>query len=493
VVNHSFIILTLATTNRMMRPLHQNDRYRTTIMKTTDKEMQTWCGKLLAGRAAAADLDLADYLHSIPTLSSLADVPRGTVVLVRGDLDAKPGEKIGDGDIRLRSMVDSLQFGRTHGWKQIVVGHIGRKPEGTLAKVARRLGEILKCDVPLIADWLDETTMTIANGVREQIAAAAPGAVLMLENTRKYEIERALWKAKPADLPTIAPKLTKLANEFAAKLSTIYVFEALSAGSLDACSVAVPAAMDRVALGEYVAAELSGPMIRCLDAQLVIFSGLKADKLDDLEAMIARGKIMRVIAAGSLSMALCKAAAQLEGRDYCLGVAEDPAHSDKLYYVPPARIEQARQMIANGRQKGIQFHLPADWVIADGSVVEALRPGDQQFDVGPKTGQLFEQAVGEFIQLAGSVAFYNGVFGMFEEPRFEGGTKRFIPQLKRMTENAIEVYVGGGEGGAALEKYGRESWVTHVFTAGGTVLNALGSEPIPYLAALRAAARPLAS
>ena len=187
-------------------------------------------------------------------------------------------------------------------------------------------------------------------------------------------------------------------------------------------------------------------------------------------------------------MSLCKAAAQLDGRDLCLGVAEDPAHSDKPYFVPAARIDQAKRMIADGRKKGIDFALPVDWVSADGSVVEKLRPGDQQFDIGPKTNELIEKKIGEFIALGGAVAFYNGVFGMFEDPRFEGGTRRFIPQLKRMTENAIEVYVGGGEGGAALEKYGRESWVTHVFTAGGTVLNALGQEPIPYLAALRCGA-----
>ena len=78
---------------------------------------------------------------------------------------------------------------------------------------------------------------------------------------------------------------------------------------------------------------------------------------------------------------------------------------------------------------------------------------------------------------------------MFEDPSFEGGTKRFIPQIKRMTDSGVEVYVGGGEGGTALEKYGQENWVTHVFTAGGTVLNALGSEPVPYLVALRAAAQ----
>ena len=92
-------------------------------------------------------------------------------------------------------------------------------------------------------NWLDEDTMSILPDVSRQLAAAQPGAILMLENTRKYEIERALWKTKPEDLSKIAFKLTKLANEFAEKIGTAYVFEAFSAGSLDASSVAVPAAI----------------------------------------------------------------------------------------------------------------------------------------------------------------------------------------------------------------------------------------------------------
>jgi phosphoglycerate kinase len=457
-------------------------------MPVTEQQMRAWCEKILAGRTAAEDLTLADYIRDIPSLAALDQLPSGSPVLVRGDLDCKPGEAIGDGDIRLRSMVDTLQFGRNHGWKQVVFGHIGRKAEGSLNKVAKRLGELLKCDVPLVSEWLDESTMSILPEVSKQLAAAQPGTVTMLENTRKYEIERVLWKAKPADLPSLAPKLAKLANEFAEKIGTAYVFEAFSAGSLDACSVAVPAAMERVALGQYVAAELTGPVMRCLDSQLVIFSGLKADKLDDLEAMIRRGKIIRVFSAGSLSMALRKAADALDGKNFCLGVAEDPVRKDEPYYISPERIEQAKRMVSEGRSKGIKFVLPVDWVIQDGSVVAQLKPGDQQFDIGPKTSELFEHEIGEFMDIDGAVAFHNGVFGKFEEPQFEQGTKRFIEQLKRMTDNGIEVYVGGGEGGAAIEKYGKPSWVTHIFTAGGTVLNALGSEPVPFLVALRAAA-----
>lgn len=461
-------------------------------MMIKEQKMLEWCRKLV-GADAAPHKTLGDYLGAIPRLKSLADVPRGTVVLVRGDTDAKPGAKIGDGDQRLRSMESTLKFGIERGWKQVVFGHIGRKPEGSLNKVAARLGEILGKKVTLVTDWLDEGTMTISAAAADAVRNAQPGDVLVLENTRRYNIERVLWDAGPDDLPGLAPKLAQLANQFAERIATVYVNEALSAGSLDSSSTVVPAAMDRVALGNYVAGEFDGPMQRCLRAQLVVFSGLKIDKLDDLSAMIDRGTIRWVFTAGSLAMALKKAAAEIDGKQFSLGVAEDSAHADKPYFISRERIEQARRMIEDGRKKGIQFVLPVDFILQDGRASETIGPGDQQFDIGPKTSEFFAQKIGEFIAAtnpgkaaadAKPVAFHNGVFGMFEDPRFEAGTKNFVTQLKRMKDAGVEVYVGGGEGGAALEKYGKPDWVTHCFTAGGTVLNALGSNPVPYLLAL---------
>jgi phosphoglycerate kinase len=460
-------------------------------MSVTSESMLQWCRVLLNVDGRRPKLSLDDLLAKIPRLSSLSDLPSGTAVLVRGDVDAKPGANVGEGDIRLRSMIDTLRFGRERDWKQVIFGHIGRKPEETLTKIARRMGELLGCEVPLISDWLDESTMTIRDDAAKRICESSPGSIVLLDNARRYEIERVLWKAKPADLPALAGPLARFANEFAEKIASVYVNEALSAGSMDSSSTIVPAAMQRVALGAYVGSEFDGPMKRCLAAQLVIFSGLKIDKLDDLEAMIARGTINTVLAAGSLAMALKKAAAELDGDQFSLGVAEDPAHADKPYYIPRERIEQARRMISQGRQNQIEFVLPVDFILQDGRASETIGPRDQQFDVGPKTSELFARKVDEFVkrhQGRPAVAFHNGVFGMFEDPRFAEGTKRFMVQLKRLKDAGVEVYIGGGEGGAALEKYGSPSDVTHVFTAGGTVLAALGSEPVPYLVALWMAA-----
>ncbi|GAB6166647.1 hypothetical protein JCM19992_26470 [Thermostilla marina] len=456
-------------------------------MAITKEQMEAWLERIL-GADASSNLGLTEYLKRIPCVDAL-DAPAGTKVLVRGDVDAKPGPSVGDGDIRLRSMKETLQLGRDKGWIQVIFGHRGRDPELSLDKVHARLSEIMGCEITFVKDWFDDETDTIRQELVDVLANAQPGDIILLENTRKYQMERILWKAKKDQIPELSEKLTKIANEFAEKIGTTYVHEAFSAGSLDSSSVVVTAAMEKVALGKYAYGEFSGPLTECLNAQLVISSGLKIDKLDDLEAMIARGKIRWVFTAGSLAMGLKKAAAQLDGGDFCIGVAEHPDHADKPYYIPGERIEQAKKIVAGGRENGIQFVMPVDFVLSDGRVVEQLGPEDQQLDVGPKTSELFEQKIGEFIEWAKSlgetpVAFHNGVFGKFEEEAFEQGTKRFIPQLKRMKDAGVKVYVGGGEGGKALDKYGQPDWVTHCFTAGGTVLNALGSDPVPYLVAL---------
>jgi len=461
-------------------------------MTVTADKMAAWCRGILGDDPNVAKSPLETYLTAIPRLDALAALPSGTPVLVRGDVDAKPGPNVGDGDIRLRSMKETIDYGRKKGWIQIIFGHIGREPEKSLTKVRARLAEILGCDVAFIEDWFDPATVTIKDEVVTSIKSAAPGSVIMLQNTRKYDIERVLWKAKPVDCPKLAEKLAKFANECAEKIAKVYVHEAFSAGSLDASSVVVPVAMEKVALGIYEAEQFDGPMQDCLRAKVVVFSGLKADKLDDMEAMINRGSIRLVISAGSLAMALKKADEELAGRQFCLGLSEDPAHSDKPYFIPRNRIEQAKRMLTEGRAKGIRFVLPVDFVIQDGSVAEALGPGDQQFDVGPASSKLFADTVSHIIERhrndqPPTVVFHNGVFGMFEDPRFEEGTRKFVGELKRLKDAGLKVYIGGGEGGTSLERYGKPDWVTYTFTAGGTVLNALGSEPVPYLVALKMA------
>jgi hypothetical protein len=191
--------------------------------------------RVLKGLDTRENLVLTDYLKAIPRLGSLADVPAGTPVLVRGDVDCKPGAEVGQEDIRLRSMKGTLEFGRGKGWKQILFGHLGRKqpdkPIGSLAKVAKRLGQILGTEVELVEDWLDEATGTVKVHVTEKIAAAKPGSVLVLQNVRAYDIETVLWKANEEALPARAPKLAAFANSLAEKVASVYAFGNAAGGA----------------------------------------------------------------------------------------------------------------------------------------------------------------------------------------------------------------------------------------------------------------------
>src|SRR5215207_2985084 len=104
-------------------------------MAVTAERLLPWTQTILGANPEEPKRPLEEYLKSIPRLTSLSDLPSGTTVLVRGDVDAKPGATVGEGDIRLRSMKETLDFGRQKGWKQVVFGHIGRKPEESLKKV----------------------------------------------------------------------------------------------------------------------------------------------------------------------------------------------------------------------------------------------------------------------------------------------------------------------------------------------------------------------
>jgi len=80
-------------------------------------------------------------------------------------------------DTRIRASVPCIRMALDAGAAVMVTSHLGRptegafKPADSLAPVAKRLGELLGRDVPLVAHWVDGVTV-------------APGQIVMLENCR---------------------------------------------------------------------------------------------------------------------------------------------------------------------------------------------------------------------------------------------------------------------------------------------------------------------
>ncbi len=426
-------------------------------------------------------LPLEDILAPIPRIDKL-QLPAGTRVMMRCDLDVPLKDGAVADPSRLEAIAHSVKYAIEQNWTPILFGHLGRDPKNSLKPVAGALGELLGGEIDFVPDWIREDGSGLMDCFRDNVAKYSAGQVVMLENTRKYDVERTMWKLSPDEFESVVDGLYKLAAEIREHVATVFVNEALAASNFDFSSAVLPLVMDSVAYGFYLHEEMSEHIKGARESQLVVFSGLKIDKLNDLEKVIERGKLKMIISAGSLAMALKKAQAQLAGADFSLGLAEED--SGAKFYIEPKRIEQAKAMLKTCKEQGIEVVLPVDFVLSDGSISAEIPSGKSQMDIGPESRKLFAEKLAEFSSSVSSATlFYNGVFGKFEDEQFAGGTKDFIEQLKKATKSGARTYVGGGEGRMALLRYGSLGDVTHCFTAGGTILKSLGNKHIAYVKA----------
>src|SRR3977135_37080 len=86
----------------------------------------------------------------------------GQRVFIRADLNV-PLDDAGHitEDTRIRASIPCIEMALKAGAAVMVTSHLGRptagefKPEDSLAPVAKRMGELMGQDVPVIANWVD--------------------------------------------------------------------------------------------------------------------------------------------------------------------------------------------------------------------------------------------------------------------------------------------------------------------------------------------------
>ena len=431
---------------------------------------------------------IEERLAGVPTLDSLADLPSGTPVWIRADLDVADRDGVIGDDPRLASLRETLAFGREHGWRMLLIGHRGRTASYTLEYVYQRLKEMEPGAGPFIRDWFDERAETLSGVAIKAVESLAPGQWLVFENARQYSFETRLWTVVADHMPDVADQLERIASA-CRQGATVYVNEAIAASNKDFSSVALPLAMGRVALGAFAHRELAEHAVRAREAGLICFSGMKLDKLRTLSDMVGQGRLEMIIAGGSLAMALRKARGEMEGTPVSIGAAGDEANKDEKAYVPETAVQRARGLLQEAKESNVEVVLPCDFVLDSGEVADDIPADAWQRDIGPKTRELFRTKALEWAgRTERRVAFHNGVMGQFENSTFAGGTEALVSMLAELQKEGIAVYVGGGEGRAALERYGSLGDVTHAFTAGGTILKTLAGRPLPFLETLHAQA-----
>jgi phosphoglycerate kinase len=100
-------------------------------------------------------------------------------------------------------------------------------------------------------------------------------------------------------------------------------------------------------------------------------------------------------------------------------------------------------------------------------------------DIGPGSAAQF----GDVIHQAGTV-LWNGPMGVFEDPRFAGGTGAVA---QAMADTKAFTIVGGGDSAAAAKQFKVDRDMDHVSTGGGASLELIEKGDLPGLAALRGA------
>jgi phosphoglycerate kinase len=150
--------------------------------------------------------------------------------------------------------------------------------------------------------------------------------------------------------------------------------------------------------------------------------------------------------------------------------------------VEEASLETARSILAKA---GGRLILPVDAVIADKFDPEAntqivdvdkIPAGWRMLDVGPKTLELYKQALN-----GAKLIVWNGPVGVFEMPKFAEGT---FALAKMLAEAGATTVIGGGDSASAVKKAGVAKQMTHVSTGGGASLEFLEGKELPGVAAL---------
>ena len=405
---------------------------------------------------------------------TVADINvEGKKVLMRCDFNVPLDDDCNiTNDGRITKALPTIKAVLDGGASLILMSHLGR-PKGqvvekmSLAPVAKRLGELLEKDVKLAPDCIGEKVESMA-------AALQPGDVMVLENLRFHSDETIKDKAAKDDAQLREAKDT-FAKKIAA-LADVYVCDAFGTAHRDNASMyTVPVMMEgkpRVS-GFLIEKEIKflGETVENAEKPFVaILGGAKvSDKLAVIENLIS--KVDKILIGGAMAYTFFKAQGKQIGDSLC----EDDF------------VDNAAKLVDQAKDAGCEIVLPIDTVVAqefkahaDNKVVEGdIEDGWQGFDIGPKSRELFADAL-----KSAKTIVWNGPMGVFELEPFDAGTRAVANAVVEATAGGARSVIGGGDSATAIVNMGMEDKVSHISTGGGASLEFLEGKTFKCLAIL---------
>ncbi|WP_254837919.1 phosphoglycerate kinase [Natronomonas marina] len=382
----------------------------------------------------------------------------GAALGVRVDINSPLGRDGLADDARLRAHVDTIDECCGLGARVALLAHQGR-PGGDefsdLSAHADRLDDLL--DAPV--GYCDATFTAAA---RDSVAALEDGEAVLLENTRFYSEEYMSFE------PDVAAE-TFLVSRLAPALDA-YVNDAFAAAHRSQPSiVGFPTALDAYA-GRVMERELDvlGNIEESPEPRVYVLGGAKVeDSIDVARSVLERGLADSVLTAGIVGNAFLLADGVSLGAASA-GVVNERSHK---------AVKAAGDLLDDFSHR---IYMPRDIAVErDGERVEVdlddLPAEEPAMDIGART----LAAYADILEDAGT-AILNGPPGVFEDERFEFGTRELYGAATR-AEMSI---VGGGDTAAAMRKLGVEGF-DHVSTGGGAALRMLSGETLAGVEALR--------
>jgi phosphoglycerate kinase len=374
----------------------------------------------------------------------------GKRVFIRADLNVPQDHSPEGGgniteDTRIRASIPCIEMALKAGAAVMVTSHLGRptegefKPEDSLAPVAKRMGELMGRDIPVVANWTDGVDV-------------APGQLVMLENCR-------LNKGEKKNNEALAKKMAALCD--------IFVH--------DAFGTAHRAEASTYGIAQFAPIACAGPL---LAAEIDAISKALANPKRPLVAIVAGSKV-------STKLTILKAlSANVDGLIVGGGIANTFMLAAGLKIgkslAEPDLVGEATAVIEAMKARGAAVPIPVDVVCAKRFAADAeatvkaatdVADDDLILDIGPQTAAI----LAEQLKAAGTIV-WNGPVGVFEFDAFAHGTETIARAIAASDAFSI---AGGGDTLAAIAKYGIEKDVSYISTGGGAFLEVLEGKTLP--------------
>ena len=378
-------------------------------------------------------------------------------IFLRCDLNVPLKDGIITDDGRIKASLPTIKYLISKGCSVVIAAHLGRpkgerKPELSLAPVAKRLSELLSQEVKFFSD------ITGSQAEAKQLKA---GEVALLENIRYEAFETS---KDETERNVLAQKLSEYGEAF--------ISDGFGAVHRKHASVYDVAKLLPHAAGYLVSAEVEVLQKLTNNPERpygVVLGGAKvSDKLAVIENLLDKVNVMAI--GGGMLFTFLSA----QGREIGKSLVEVD------------QIETVKNLLKRADELGVELLLPTDIVVAPefnadakpSTVLADAIPSDQMgLDIGPVSAQKFAEAIKKC-----HTVFWNGPMGVFEFANFANGTKVVAQALTEVKGISV---VGGGDSAAAVRKLGfADSQFGYISTGGGASLEYLEGKELPGLSVL---------